>query len=198
LCSGDGDGHSGGDGLADGLDQLCRDAFLYNADDRPVGDIDRYGGVHGWVIFICSCRVKYKYINGSDHAVGEHTRHVHIDVHRTCICRLCFGNGDGDGSGDGLADGIDQLCGYAFLYNADDRAVGDVDRHGGVHGRLLFICSCRIKYKYINGCDHTVDEHTRYLHSDIHDTCFCWLCGGDGDGYGGGNGLADGYDFLCI
>ena len=50
MCIGDGDGHSGSNGLADGDDQLFGYAFLYNADDKSVGDVDGHGGLYGWIL----------------------------------------------------------------------------------------------------------------------------------------------------
>lgn len=122
---------------ADGLDQLYGYAVLFDADGCAVGDLDGHGGLHGWIIFIIPCGIEYQHIDGSDHAICEHRWHVHGDVHRACIGRLRCGDGDGHSGSNGLADGDDQLCGNAILFDADDKSVGDVDGYGGIHGWIL-------------------------------------------------------------
>jgi hypothetical protein len=197
MCIGDGDGDGGGDGIADGDDQLCGNTFLYDVDIRSIGDADGYGRLHRRVIFIFSCRIEYQYIDGSDHSIDEYPRDLHGDVHGACLSGMCCGYGDGDGGGDGLADGIDQLCWNAFLYDVDIRAIGNADRYGRIYRRIIQCFIWRTIDQHIDGSDHPFFEHARYIHGDVHSTELSGMCCGDGVGYGGGDGAADGDDQLC-
>ena len=197
MCIGNGDGDGGGNGLADGLNQLCGNAILYDVDLGPVCDVDGHRGLYERLIFINPCGIKYKHVDGCDHPIIEYAGHVYGDVHGAGIGRLCIGNGYGDGGGNGLADGLNQLCGNAILYDVDLGPVCDVDGHRGLYERLIFINPCGIKYKHVDGCDHPIIEYAGHVYGDVHGAGIGRLCIGNGYGDGGGNGLADGLDQLC-
>jgi hypothetical protein len=110
---------------------------------------------------------------------------------------MCIGDGDGDGGGDGIADGVDQLCGNALLYDVDVRAIGDADGHRGIYRRVIQCFTNRANDQYINGGDHSINEYAGDLYGDVHGACHGGMCIGDGDGDGGGDGIADGVDQLC-
>ena len=81
MYSGDGDGHTGGNGLADGFDQLCGNALLYDVDVRAIGDVNGYGGIYRRIIQCFTNRINDQHINGSDHSIIQHTRDLHGHVH---------------------------------------------------------------------------------------------------------------------